>query len=159
MRAKSNLRSHFQWWSLETWSRSRDSSRDPFLRVLVSKVLGLETLNIAKKWFIKIYIIQIFLFVVFAGKKQPKHVGKMPETWRNPSQKHGRLQKRFQGGQTWYFAYPLHVADETVPITGGKGSTIPRAPNQYEGAIKSQQCHKYFLQYRTFASERSQVRT
>jgi len=37
-------------------------------------------LNIAKKWFIKISNIQIFLFVVFAGKKQPKHIGKMPET-------------------------------------------------------------------------------
>jgi len=55
----------FQWWSLETWSRSRD----PFLRVSVSKVSGLvsvskvsglETLSIAKKWFIKIYIIQRF---------------------------------------------------------------------------------------------------
>ena len=67
----------YQWWSLETWSRSRhesrDSSRDPFLRVSVSKVSGLETLNVAKKWFIKISVIQIFLFVVFAGKKQPKH--------------------------------------------------------------------------------------
>jgi len=46
----------FQWWSLETWSLSRD----PFLRVSVSKVSGLETLSIAKKWFIKIYIIQRF---------------------------------------------------------------------------------------------------
>jgi len=35
-------------------------------------------------------------FVVFAGKKQPKHVEKMPETWKNSSQKHGRLQKLFQ---------------------------------------------------------------
>jgi len=52
-------------WSLETWSRSRDA----FLRVSVSKVSGLETLNIAKKWFGKIFIIQQFLFVVFAGKK------------------------------------------------------------------------------------------
>jgi len=33
----------YQWWSLETWSRSRDSSRDPFLRVSVSKVSGHET--------------------------------------------------------------------------------------------------------------------
>jgi len=80
-----------QWWRLDTWSRSRDSSQDPFLRVPVSKVLGLvtvsrvsglETLNIAKKWFIKISIIQIFFFVVFAGKKQPKHIGKMPEIWK-----------------------------------------------------------------------------
>ena len=47
--------------------------------VSVSKVSGLETLNIAKKLFSKISIIQIFLFVVFADKKQPKHVGKMPE--------------------------------------------------------------------------------
>jgi len=51
-------------------------SRDPFLRVLVSKVSGLEILNIAKKWFINVSIIQIPLFVVFAAKKLPKHVGK-----------------------------------------------------------------------------------
>jgi len=58
-----------QWWSLETWSRSRDSSRDPFLRVSVSKFSGLdsvskatslETLNIAKKLFSKISTIQRF---------------------------------------------------------------------------------------------------
>jgi len=83
-----------QLWSLETWSRSRD----PFLRVSVSKVSGLdsvlvsnvpglETLNIAKKWFTKISKIQRFLFVVFAGKKQPKQVGKMPEMKKNSSQK------------------------------------------------------------------------
>jgi len=60
-----------------------NSSRDPFLRVSVSvsvsKVSDLETLNIAKKWFIRICMIQRFLFVAFAGKKQPKHIGKMPE--------------------------------------------------------------------------------
>jgi len=33
-------------------------------------------LNIAKKWFNTISIIQIFFVVVFAGKKQPKHVDK-----------------------------------------------------------------------------------
>ena len=37
--------------------------------------------------------------------------------------------------------------------SGGQGDTIPWAPNHYEGAVKSQQCHKYFLQYRTFASK------
>ena len=42
------------------------------------EVSGLETLNIAKKWFIKVSITNDFLFVVFAGKKQSKHVGKMP---------------------------------------------------------------------------------
>jgi len=64
-------------------------SRDTYLRVSVSKVSGLvtvskatgldETLNIAKEWYGKISIIQRFFFVVFAGKKQPKQVGKMPE--------------------------------------------------------------------------------
>ena len=54
-----------QWCSLETWFRSRD----PFLRVSVSQVSGLETLNIAKKWLSEISIIQQLLFVVFAGKK------------------------------------------------------------------------------------------
>jgi len=56
---------------------------------------------------------------------------------------------------------------------GDKGATILRAPNYYGGtkslrgrrmtarsAEKSQQCHKYFLQYSTFASEGfPQVRT
>jgi len=55
---------------------------------------------------------------------------------------------------------------------GAKGGTIPRAPNHYRGAEslrgrrmtaggaeKFQKCHKHFLQYSTFASERPQVRT
>ena len=71
-------------------SVSRRASR-PVLQVLVSnvsglvsvsKVSGLETLNITNKWFITISIIQRFSFVVFAGKKQPKHVGRMPEIWK-----------------------------------------------------------------------------
>jgi len=66
-------------------------SRDPFLRVSalkvsglvsVSKATGLETLIIAKKRYSKISIIQRFLFVVVAGKKQPQQVGKMPEIWK-----------------------------------------------------------------------------
>jgi len=48
------------------------------LRPIFAKATGLETLNIAKKWFSKISIIQQFLLVIFAGKKQAKHVGKMP---------------------------------------------------------------------------------
>ena len=48
---------------------------------------------------------------------------------------------------------------------GGKGGTIPRAPyyygapNDYRAAEKSQQWHKHFLQYPTFTSKISQVRT
>ena len=54
---------------------------------------------------------------------------------------------------------------------GGKGGTNPRAPIHYGGAEllqgrqiiaggaeKSQQCHKYFLQYSKFAFERTQTR-
>jgi len=63
-----------QWWSLGSDTKSRDS----FLRVSVPKAL-----NIAKKWLSKISIFQRFLFVVFAGKKQPKHVGKRPEIKKN----------------------------------------------------------------------------
>ena len=48
-------------------------------RFPVSKVIGLETLNTAKKWYSKISIFRRFLFVEFAGKKQPKQVGKTPE--------------------------------------------------------------------------------
>jgi len=35
----------------------------------------------AKKWFSKTFIIKR-IFVVFAGKKQPKQVVKMPEIWK-----------------------------------------------------------------------------
>jgi len=44
---------------------SRDS-------VLVSMATGLESLNIVNIWLSKISIIQRFLFVAFAGNKQPK---------------------------------------------------------------------------------------
>jgi len=41
-----------QWWSLETWSRSRDASRDPFFEVFVSvsvsKVSGLVSVSVSK---------------------------------------------------------------------------------------------------------------
>ena len=37
--------------------------------VFHSKATGLETLNIAKKWFSETFIIQRFLFVAFTGKK------------------------------------------------------------------------------------------
>jgi len=60
-----------QRWSLQTWSRPRDESRDPFLLVSVPKVSGLDSVSIAtgldtfiiaNKWYSKIYIIQL-LFV------------------------------------------------------------------------------------------------
>jgi len=47
---------------------------------------------------------------------------------------------------------------------GGKEVQFPRrrifmgAPNDCGGTEKSQQCHKYFLQYSTFASEHLSVR-
>jgi len=53
----------------------------------------------------------------------------------------------------------------TRGIKRGQGGTIPRAPchygapNDYRVAEKSQQCHKHFLQYTTFTSKISQVRT
>ena len=42
---------------------------------------------------------------------------------------------------------------------GDNGGAIPRAPNHYGSAEMSQKCHKYFLQYSEFASERAQVPT
>ena len=58
------------------------------------------------------------------------------------------------------------VADVQGRNEGGKGGTIPPGAKSLwgrriteGGAEKSQQCHKYFLQYSTFASERPQVRT
>jgi len=44
-------------------------------------------------------------------------------------------------------------------VTRGERGIIHRAANYYEGAEMSQQCHKYFLQYSTFASKRPQVQT
>jgi len=131
---------------------------------------------------LKFLSIKYFCLLYLQVRNNQNMSEKMPEFWKNSSQKHGRLQKRFHGGQTWYFAYPFHIADDTMPVQvcktlysfytktkmppatqrcneGGQEGTIPRAPNHYGGAMKSQQCHKYFLQYRTFASERSQIRT
>jgi len=75
------------------------------------------------------------------------------------------VRRNFSKGQARYFAYPLYVADDTIqmhvhktlcsfhtitkmpPATdghneGARGGTIPRAPNHYGGAMKSQQCPK-----------------
>jgi len=42
---------------------------------------------------------------------------------------------------------------------GGMGAQFPRRRITAAGTEKSKQCHKYFLQYSTFVSERPQVRT
>ena len=39
------MKRRHQWWSLETWSQSRDASRDPFFEVSVSKVSGLVSVS------------------------------------------------------------------------------------------------------------------
>jgi len=51
------------------------------------------------------------------------------------------------------------VACEQGLNEGGKGAQFPGRRITAGGAEKSQQCHKYFFQYTTFASERAQVRT
>ena len=70
-----------QWWSPE---KSRDSSRDTFLRVSVSvsKVLGLEILNATKKWFIKICIIQWLFVCCVCRQETTKTRRKKPEIWK-----------------------------------------------------------------------------
>jgi len=55
--------------------------------VSVSKVSGLETLNIAKKWFIKIHVIQRFLFVVFLVKNNQNTSEKCQKFEKNSGQK------------------------------------------------------------------------
>ena len=42
---------------------------------------------------------------------------------------------------------------------GGKGGTIPRAPNHYGGRWKVLTMSQVLFQYNTFASEKPQVRT
>jgi len=44
--------------TLQTWSRSRDESRDLFLRVLVTSLFVLRLLILQKKWLSKTSIIQ-----------------------------------------------------------------------------------------------------
>ena len=44
-------------------------------------------------------------------------------------------------------------------VTGGQEGTNPRAPTHCQGAEKSQQCHRYLLQFSGFFSEKPQVRT
>jgi len=51
----------------------------PFLRVSVSKVSGLETLNIAKNWFIKISIIKRFFVYCIFRQETTETRWKMPE--------------------------------------------------------------------------------
>jgi len=121
---------------------------------------------------------------LFAGKKQPKHVGKMLEFWKKFKSEAWASAETFPAGETRYFAYPFHVADDTMPIhvhktlcpfytitkmppaTKGRneewqgGHNSPGAESLWgrqitaESAIKSQQCHKYLLQYSTFASKK-----
>jgi len=84
--------------------------------------LGLEAFRsrdfeYCKKWYIKILFKNLkILFVVFAGKKQPKHVGKMAEAWKKFTSEARASAETFPGGQVRYFAYPLHVADDTMPV-------------------------------------------
>ena len=48
----------FQWWSLETWSRSWDASRDPFFKVSasVSKISGLVSVSVSKDFGLELFI-------------------------------------------------------------------------------------------------------
>jgi len=50
----------------------------------------------------------------------------------------------------------MHVGAEQGEA---RGERFPGRRITAEGAEKSQQCHKYFLPYSAFASERPQVRT
>ena len=72
---------------IDLWAPVMES-QDPFLRV--SEVSGL--VSVLRLWILQRngllkFLIQRVFFVVFAGKKQPQHVEKMPEIWKNSSQK------------------------------------------------------------------------
>jgi len=60
------------------------SSGDVFLRVSVSNVSGLETLNtvLQRNGLAKFLQFNDYLFVAFAGKKQPNQDEKMSEIWK-----------------------------------------------------------------------------
>ena len=74
---------------------SRDLVSARLETIFASLGFGLEGFR-SRDWIlqrnvlIQFYNSTTFLFVVFAGKKQPKHVGKMPEIWKNSSQKRWR---------------------------------------------------------------------
>jgi len=78
------------------WSRSRDSSQCSFLRVSVtkvsslvsvSKVSGLETLNIAKKSFIKNSTIQRFFLLYLQVSNNQNTLEKCQKFEKDSSQK------------------------------------------------------------------------
>jgi len=83
------------WWSLEAWSRSRDESRSQSRRFQVSSrsrrfqvSSRSRRFQVSRLWILqrnglwKFLYFNDLLFVVFTGKKQPKHVGKMSEIWK-----------------------------------------------------------------------------
>jgi len=53
----------------------------------------------------------------------------------------------------------LHLAARSGVTRGVTGSQFAGCRITAGGAEKSQQCHKYFLQYSTFTFEKPQVRT
>ena len=63
------------------------------------------------------------------------------------------------------YAYSMQMSDDAVDImargvtNGVKGAPFPGCRVTVGGTEKSQQCHKCFLQYSAFASERPQFRT
>jgi len=72
--------------------------------------------------------------------------------------------KNFEEMQTRTFSYKAK-SHKQGRNGGARGAQIPWAPSHYgspnhcRGVEKFQKCHKYFLQYSEFASERAQVRT
>ena len=108
---------------------------------------------------------KVFLFVAFAGKKQPKHVGKKNRNLKKFQVRSMDVRRNFSKGETRYFAHPFHVADDAMQMhvhktfcpfytitkmphaaqgrnEGGKGGTIPQAPNHYGGANRCGGRHK-----------------
>ena len=74
-------REQVQWWSLETWSRSRDVSRDPFFGVSVSKVSGLVSVSkdfgLVLELFVSRFCIGYFLWSFARSSYSKKRVWKM----------------------------------------------------------------------------------
>jgi len=85
-------------------SRDLVSLSRPIFASLGLEGSGFENLHIAKKLFIKISIIQIFLFVVFAGKKKTKSCRKNARKLKKFKSEARASAETFPGGKTRYFA-------------------------------------------------------
>ena len=95
--------------------------------------------------------------VLFRSFWTPMNASQLSRNFRKSCMQ--RLRVAYNFGCRALYNLPWRASVSRGVTMGGMGSTIPRAPNYYGAPEKSQQCHKYILQYSKFASEIPHVRT